>query len=147
MISSKSSPWLWMPLPYRLHLGFCPQNTFLVHLQPFEQMLPCTPLHLVQYTSGKATGDIQGIMDTVIASLTEHGYLVKYACSDGDNCYHPRHRAFFQSWYLFFLGKGLDEAIRLCREATEILISDYLHLWKSFCSKVKNHQVSLTPDS
>jgi hypothetical protein len=123
------------------------KNAFLVYLQPLEQVFPCTPLHLVQHTSGKATGDIEGIIDTVIASLTEHGYLVKYVCSDGHNYYNPRDRAFFQSCHPSSLEKGLDEAVRLCRGATEIPISDYLHLWKSFCSKVKNHPVSLTPDS
>jgi hypothetical protein len=48
---------------------------------------------------------------------------------------------------ILFLEKGLNEAICLCREATEIPISDYLYLWKSFCSKVKSHPVFLTPDS
>jgi hypothetical protein len=83
------------------------KNVFLVYLQPSEQVPPCAPLHFVQHTSRKATGDIQGIIDTIFASLTEHGYLVKYVCSDGDNCYNPRHHAFFNLGILLFLKRGL----------------------------------------
>jgi hypothetical protein len=28
-----------------------------------------------------------------------------------------------------------------------IPVSDYLHLWKCYCNKIKNHPVTLRPDS
>jgi hypothetical protein len=83
------------------------KNAFLLYHQPLEQALSCTPLHFVQYTSGKATGNIQGIIDTIFASLAEQGCLIKSVCSDGDNCYNPRYRTFFNRGILLFLKRGL----------------------------------------
>jgi hypothetical protein len=41
----------------------------------------------------------------------------------------------------------LQAAVAHASGAEMISVSDYLHLWKSYCNKIKSRPVTLRPDS
>jgi hypothetical protein len=49
-------------------------------------------------------------------------------------------------WYPIYLEHGL-QAVAHASDAEMIPASDYLHLWKCYYNKIKNHPGTLRPDS
>jgi hypothetical protein len=121
--------------------------SFVIYGQPLNRQYRCLPLHVIPAKSGNATKDVQKVVDEVCERLTNRGLVVKYLCSDGDAGYNDYHRKFFEEWYVQYLNGGLEEALAYARTHTKLPVGDFLHLWKLFCNRVKNHDVTLTPDT
>jgi hypothetical protein len=64
---------------------------FVIFLQPLDARLKCFPLHVMTHSSGRATGSVQEPLDDVARSVTEHDFMVKYLCVDGDSDHHRQH--------------------------------------------------------
>jgi hypothetical protein len=123
---------------------------FVIYAQPLDRRSKCFPVHVVQNPSGEAKKVVQNAVDAVCAALVTRGIVPKSVCSDGDACFNARHHAFFKKWYLAFLQNGdcgLEAALQIARRETKIPVGDFLHMWKNFCNKVKNHPVTLCPES
>jgi hypothetical protein len=123
---------------------------FVIYAQPLDRRSKCFPVHVIQNPSGQAKKVVQDAVDAVCSALVAKGIVPKYVCSDGDACFNARHHAFFRKWYLAFLrngDRGLEAALEIARRETKIPVGDFLHMWKNFCNKVKNHPVTLCPES
>jgi hypothetical protein len=120
---------------------------FVRYAQSLDRRLKCFPHHVKPRSSGQANNEVQIAIDSICQSLTHHGIVPKYICTDGDAGYNGRHQEFFAAWYPIFLERGLEGALRFVDEAKMLPVTDYLHLWKNFCNKIKNHPVALRPDS
>jgi hypothetical protein len=119
--------------------------SFVLYGQPLDRHCRCLPLYVLTANSGAATIDVRGVVDRVCASLTRWGLVVKYLCSDGDPGYDAYHRKFFAEWYPRFLEGGLEAALEYASQQTKLPVGDFPHLWKVFCNKIKNHNVTLSP--
>jgi hypothetical protein len=120
---------------------------FVIYGQPLDRRQRCMPLHVMNAKSGQATAEVQKRIDTVCNNLAERGVNVKYVCSDGDPGYNTRHAIFFDKWFPEFCAKGLKAALECVVLEKKIPVSDFLHLWKQFLARVKNHPLTLSPDS
>jgi hypothetical protein len=99
------------------------------------------------HSSGRATEPVQVAMNSVYSALTDQEMIIKYLCADGDNCHRKRHAEFFLDWYPILINRGLEAALDHIRYQTRIPVGDFLHIWKSFCNKVKNQPIALNPES
>jgi hypothetical protein len=120
---------------------------FVIYGQPLDRSHHCMPLHVINAKSGQATETVQKAIDTVCMQLGQRGVNVKYVCSDGDAGYNTRHAAFFDKWFPEFCVSGLEKALLAISGENMIPVSDFLHLWKLFLARVKNHPLALSPDS
>jgi hypothetical protein len=120
---------------------------FVVYGQPLDRRHHCMPLHVINAKSGSASETVQDRIDTLCTELELAGIGVKYICSDGDAGYNTRHAEFFDKWYPEFAVNGLKEALKVVARERRIPVSDFLHLWKQFLARVKNHPLALSPDS
>jgi hypothetical protein len=123
------------------------EYAFVVFVQPLNRRYRCLPLHVRQHVSGQATPDIRQAVTTVCDVLSAAGLIVKYKCADGDKGHNKAHEEFFNQWYALLKSDGLQAVIDFVCNATNIPVSDFLHLLKNFCNKIKNHAVVLSPDS
>jgi hypothetical protein len=105
------------------------------------------PLHVIKAKSGSANETVQLGIDNVCWRLEERGFNVKYVCSDGDAGYNTRHAEFFDKWFPEFCANGLPAALLRIDGEKKIPVSDFLHLWKLWLARVKNHPLTLSPDS
>jgi hypothetical protein len=96
---------------------------------------------------GQADDKVQQAIAKVYQGLTDHGLKVRFFCSDGDGGYNHKRREFFSRWIDVYLHQGLGPALAIIRSMPMIPIGDFLHLWKNYCNRVKNHPVTLSPDS
>jgi hypothetical protein len=119
---------------------------FVFYAQPLDRRDKCFPLHIHQGKSGQAKDEVQKLLDRVCAALSARGLNVRYVCSDGDAGYNKRHHEFFKKWYLALLRGGLLAALNAIHTETKMPVSDFLHMWKNFCNKVKNHPVTICPE-
>jgi hypothetical protein len=122
-------------------------NAFVFYIQPLDATLKCFPVHVMNHTSGRATSPVQDTLQKVSQSIRAHGLILRYVCADGDCCYHRRHLEYFQRWYEIFIENGLGFTLNSLEHDFEIPVGDYLHIWKVYCNKVKNHPVTLVPSS
>jgi hypothetical protein len=122
-------------------------NAFVFYLQPLNATLKCFPVHVTSHISGRATNPVQDALQKVSGSMTAHGLIVRYVCADGDYCYHRRHFEYFQRWYAILIENGLQFTLNTLEHDIEIPVGDYLHIWKVYCKKLKNHPVTLIPSS
>jgi hypothetical protein len=122
---------------------------FVIHGQPLDGSHHCLPLHVIVSKNGEADDRVQNAIDKLYQCLTDRGLKVKFFCSDGDGGYNYKHKDFFAGWIDVFFRQGLDAALALAlaRSTPMIPVGDFLHLWKNYCSRVKNHPVTLMPDS
>jgi hypothetical protein len=120
---------------------------FVIYGQPLDRRHHCFPLHIVASKKGQADDRVQVAIQKVSQGLTARGLRVKFFCSDGDGGYNQKHKTFFASWIDAFFHRGLDAALAIARSTPMIPVGDFLHLWKNYCSRVKNHPVTLSPDS
>jgi hypothetical protein len=120
---------------------------FVIFAQPVERHFHCLPIHVIQHDSGQSTPDVRNAMAIVCDSLSRHGCIVKYNCADGDRGYNEMHLRFFLEWYPILQQRGLAEAVDFVSHSSNVPVGDFLHLWKNFCNKVKNHSVVLCPGS
>jgi hypothetical protein len=116
------------------------------YAQPLARPNKCLALHVHKGASGQAGKEVQTLLDFICDMLSQRGIQVRYVCSDGDAGYNKRHHEFFKTWYLPLLQKGICGALDVLDAATKMPVSDFLHLWKNFCNKVKNHPVTLCPE-
>jgi hypothetical protein len=121
--------------------------SFVIYGQPLDRKYRCLPLHVITARSGNATAEVRKIVDDVCERLSNRGLIVKYLCTDGDAGYNEYHRQFFAEWYPRFLDGGLPAVIAYISQHTKLPLGDFLHLWKLFCNRVKNHSVTLSPES
>jgi hypothetical protein len=87
------------------------------------------------------------VIETVCDSLFRHGVNIKYVCADGDPGYNQRHSHFFLEWNPILIESNLAAVLGFLSEAKMIPVSDYLHLWKNYLNKIKNHPAIMSPDS
>jgi hypothetical protein len=118
---------------------------FVFYAQPLARPKKCFPLHVLRNDSGQAKKNVHVIVNTICDALAARGVQVRYVCSAGDPGYNQRHHDFFKRWYPVLLHHDLLEALKFIRTETRMPVSDYLHVWKNFCNKVKNHPVALCP--
>jgi hypothetical protein len=123
------------------------KNVFVIYAQPLDRSFTCFPIHVMPHSSGRATEPVQTAIDSACTALTDGPLIVKYICADGDSCHRKRHAEFFLDWYPVLINRGLQAALEHIRHQTRIPVGDFLHIWKSFCNKVKNHPVTLNPES
>jgi hypothetical protein len=123
------------------------EYAFVIFVQPFDRRYRCFPLHVKQHESGAATPDVRAAVTSVCDALFSHGLIVKYQCADGDKGHNAAHADFFNQWYSMWENQGLAVALRFVSETNGIPVGDFLHLWKNYCNKVKNHPVVVCPDS
>jgi hypothetical protein len=119
---------------------------FVYYAQPLLRRNKCMALHVHRNESGQAGSRVQFNIDQICAALSNRGIEVRYVCSDGDAGYNQRHQQFFKKWYLAILRDGLGAALAAIEKETRMPVSDFLHMWKNFCNKVKNHPVTLCPE-
>jgi hypothetical protein len=122
-------------------------SAFVVFVQPLDRRLRCFPIHVKQHESGAATPDIREILREICEALGSHRLIVKYKCADGDRGHNEAHVDFFDRWYSIWENQGLEAALGFVSQAMYVPVGDFLHLWKNFCNKVKNHPVVISPDS
>jgi hypothetical protein len=120
---------------------------FVIYGQPLDRRHHCFPLHVIASKKGQADDRVQQAIDRVYQGLTDRGLQVKFFCSDGDGGYNEKHKVFFARWIDAFFHNGLDAALAIARSTPMIPVGDFLHLWKNYCSRIKNHPVTLSPDS
>jgi hypothetical protein len=120
---------------------------FVFYAQPLDCQVKCFPLHLMHQCSGQATTEVQCVIEFTCDPLRHHHLVPKYICSDGNQGYNERHRLFFMKWYPIYLEHGLQTAVAHASDVEMIPVSNYLHLWKCYYNKIKNHSVTLRPDS
>jgi hypothetical protein len=123
------------------------EYAFVIYGQPLDRRYSCMPLHVIKAKSGAANETVQLSIDNVCSGLEDRGFNVKYVCSDGDAGYNTRHAEFFDKWFPEFYANGLPNALRHIAGETKIPVSDFLHLWKLWLARVKNHPLTLSPDS
>jgi hypothetical protein len=119
---------------------------FVLYVHPLDRRYRCFPLHVLPHPSGRATEEVHTAIDRACEALTNRGLEVKFVCADGDQGYNRSHQAFFEQWYREFIQGGLKDAVEFAAGQSKFPVGDYLHLWKTQCSKVKNHLVVLSPD-
>jgi hypothetical protein len=90
---------------------------------------------------------VRQAVDAVCAGLSHQGFVVKHVCTDGDPGYNESDKKFFVERYSVFIGRGLPSALEYASQQTKLPVGDFLHMSKSFCNRVKNHTVTLCPDS
>jgi hypothetical protein len=122
------------------------ENIFVLYLQPLDRRYGCWPLHVMNHPSGRATEEVTTAIDVTCKALADHGLVVKYICADGDTGHNQSHKTFFSEWYPLFLDGGLQAALSYVLGRDKFPVGDCLHLWKTFCNKLKNHLVVLSPD-
>jgi hypothetical protein len=120
---------------------------FVFYAQPLDRQVKCFPLHVMPQSSGQATTEVQRVIEFTCDALRHHNLVPKHICSDGDQGYNERHRLFFIEWYPIYFEHGLQAVVAHASGAEMIHVSAFLHLWKCDCNKVKNHPVTLRPDS
>jgi hypothetical protein len=123
------------------------EYAFVIYGQPLDRRKKCMPLHVVKAQHGQATDHVQSILNQVCSNLAEREVTVRYVCSDGDRGYNKRHGAFFAEWFPIFATEGLAAALNSILRERNIPVSDFLHIWKQFLARIKNHPVTLSPDS
>jgi hypothetical protein len=123
------------------------QYAFVIYGQPLDRRKRCMPIHVINAPSGQATEKVQERLDMVCSNMAERGIRVKYVCSDGDPGYNTRHAHFFDTWFPEYAVGGLKAALERISKECNIPVSDFLHLWKQFLARMKNHPVTLSPDS
>jgi hypothetical protein len=119
---------------------------FVYYAQPLNRSNKCMALHMFKGNSGSAVADVQKRLELICHVLTELGVQVKFVCSDGDPGHNKRHHAFFMKWHRAFLKGGLAAALDVAASEEMIPVTDFLHLLKNFCNKVKNHPVTICPE-
>jgi hypothetical protein len=127
--------------------GKAADHSFVIYGQPLDRRYRCLPLHVITAESGQASEEVRAVVDEVCIRLRSRGLIVKYLCTDGDPGYNKYHTTFFAEWYTRFLDGGLSSALDHASQNTILPAGDFLHLWKLFCNRVKNHTVTLSPDS
>jgi hypothetical protein len=120
---------------------------FVIYGQPLDRRHHCFPLHVIPSKKGQADARVQQAIEKVYQGLTNRGLKVRFFCSDGDGGYNYKHREFFSRWITAYIHQGLEPALAIIRSMPMIPVGDFLHLWKNYCSRVKNHPVTLSPDS
>jgi hypothetical protein len=120
---------------------------FFFHVQHLNRRFKCWPLHVRPTQSGQATVEIKTALAKCRDVLTQHQLGVWYICSDGDRGYDAKHREFFTQWIYLYRTQGLMAVVTWLADQKGIPVSDFLHIWKNFCNKCKNHPVTLKPDS
>jgi hypothetical protein len=123
------------------------QIAFVIFLQPLDARFKCFPLHVMTHSSGRATGPFQEALDSITRSVTEHGFMVKYLCVDGDSCYHRRDLEYFHRWYSILIERALSSTLLALADDVRIRVGECLHSWKTYCNKINNHPVTLIPGS
>jgi hypothetical protein len=90
------------------------------------------------------TGDpIRYFLDSICQELKAAGVVVRCVCSDGDSGDNKRHDTFVKEWHSARLTHGLPGALDSIDRTDKISVPDFLHLWKNFSNKVKNHPVAI----
>jgi hypothetical protein len=120
-------------------------SLFMSYAQPLARPKKCLALHIFRGQLGRAGDAVQLLLNLTCRVLSEEGTQVRYVCSDGDAGYNKRHPEFFKKWYRALLNHGLPGAFDIFDQGNMIPISDFLHHWKNFCTKVKNHPVAICP--
>jgi hypothetical protein len=119
------------------------ETAFVIDAQPLDARLKCFPLHVMTHSSGRATAPVQEALERVTRSMTNHGLTVKYMCADADSCDNRRHLGYFQQWYPILIEIGFSSTLFALADDVRIPGGDCLHIWKTYCNKVKNHPVTL----
>jgi hypothetical protein len=99
------------------------------------------------HSSGLATGPVQEPLDDVARSVTEHRFMVKCFCADGDSRHHRRHLEYFHQWHSILIARGLSSRLHGLADDIRIPVRDCLHIRKTYCNKIKNHPGTLIPRS
>jgi hypothetical protein len=86
-------------------------------------------------------------LDDVARSVTEHGFMVKYLCADGDSCHYRRRLEYFHPSHSILIESGLVSTFVALADDVRIRVGDGLHIWKTYCNKIKNHAITLIPGS
>jgi hypothetical protein len=120
---------------------------FVIFLQPLDARSSCFPLHVMTHSSGRATGPVREALDDVTGLVTEHGFMVKYLCANGDSCHHRQHLEYFPRWDSILISKGLSSMSLALADHIRIPLGDCLRIWKTSCNKIKNHPVTVIPGS
>jgi hypothetical protein len=89
---------------------------------------------------------VQFLLNLTCRVPSEEGIKVRYVCSDGDAGYNKRHQEFFKKWCRALSNHDPPRALGIFDQENMIPISDFLHLSKNFCNKVKNHPVAICPE-
>jgi hypothetical protein len=118
---------------------------FVYDAQPLDRPKKCMALHVLKHGSGQAVRLVQDRLDLVSGVLTERGVQVKDVYSDGDPGSNKRHHEFFMRWYLAMLKGEIPAALAVADQEEMIPVTDFLHLLKTFCNRVKNHPVAICP--
>jgi hypothetical protein len=86
------------------------------------------------------------VVGEVCTSLSDRGLIVNYLCTEGDPGYNEYHRRFFTEWHARFQLGQLTNVIEYALQQPKLPVPDFLHLWKVFCNRVKNHSVTFSLD-
>jgi hypothetical protein len=103
-------------------------------------------LHVFLGQSSHAGDPIQYLLDSICQTLKDTRVVVRYVCSDGDSGYNKRHYKLLKESYSARFTRSLSGALDIIDRADKIRVSDFLHLWKNFCKKVKNYPVAICPE-
>jgi hypothetical protein len=122
-------------------------SAFVIFVQPLDRRYRCLPLHVMRHESGQATSDVQAAIAAVCEALWRHPVVVKYKCADGDKRHNEARRKNFNDWCPLLETGRLEAALRFVSQSAKIQVSDFLHLFKNYGNKAKNHAVVLSHDS
>jgi hypothetical protein len=120
---------------------------FLFMLQPWDYPLKPIPLQILPHGHGQADQTIQNRISDVLGICAEMNVHVHFLCSDGDQGYSSRHKAFFQRWYGLMCDQGFDEAVAFVSAERCVPVLDFRHLAKSARSKLVRNPICLDPSS
>jgi hypothetical protein len=111
---------------------------FVVYFQPLTPKTKCSPLFVIESTSGMAEDDIQIEIDKIVA-IAQSAIKRVFLASDGDRSYNFRHYTFMEYWEAIFRAAGpasgaaFDAVLAALKFYAGVLpLSDLLHLAKNF---------------
>jgi hypothetical protein len=122
-------------------------HCFVTHGEPLDRRFKSLPLHVVIGDLRQVTPTVRQSVDAVCAGCSPRGFVVKHVCTDGDPRYSESHNESCAEWYPLFIEGGLPATLEYVSSQTKLRVGDFLHMWKCFCNRVKNHTVILCPDS
>jgi hypothetical protein len=116
---------------------------FVCYVQPLARPKKCLALHNFPDAAGKAGPDVQRVLNDICKAFSQRNIKVRYVCSDDDSGYNRRHHEIVKKWPLAYLTGGLCAVLTAIAGEDMILITNFLHLLKNFCNKMKNHPVTI----
>lgn len=114
---------------------------FAILLLPFDPKLPKQVLRIIGSESSVITSEIMVTMKDIIAVLKKNEICADFISSDGDRGFDIEHKSVFER-YEKLLNQPFLSLVEIVGQFKLWVLSDFLHLLKIACSRLKKSQLS-----